>query len=141
MGDDLDTIIMGSTRCELQSLLGAMMGDSTEEFYKALDGEGRINLLSPRRQSTGASPAPATTISRPESTPTARALANILSWQAIPRPDTELPHLARAHSSEGETSTSLHTSTLCRAGGSTTTERASRWTSSDHSLPACTAVA
>jgi hypothetical protein len=35
-----------------------MMGGSTEEFYTTSDGQGRIDLPSPRRDVAGASPAP-----------------------------------------------------------------------------------
>jgi hypothetical protein len=71
MVDGSDSIIMGSARGGPPSPLWAMMGDSVEEFHAASDGEGRIDLPSLRRHNTGASPAPATTISRLESNPTA----------------------------------------------------------------------
>jgi hypothetical protein len=77
MGDGSDAIVMGSTRGGPTSPLRAMMGDSVAEFHMALDGEGRIDLLSTRMYGMGASLAPATTISRLESTPTARALMTI----------------------------------------------------------------
>jgi hypothetical protein len=57
----------------------------------ASDGEGRIDLPSPSRRGMGASLAPITTISWSESTPTAQATMTIPSWQAMPRPDTDLP--------------------------------------------------
>jgi hypothetical protein len=58
-----NTIIMGSARGGPLSPLRAMMGDSAEEFNIASDGEGRIDLPSPRRCSLMSSPVPATTIS------------------------------------------------------------------------------
>jgi hypothetical protein len=48
MGDGLDAIVMGSTHSGPLSPLRAMMGDSAKEFHMALNGEGRIDLLSPR---------------------------------------------------------------------------------------------
>jgi hypothetical protein len=39
-----------------------MMGDSTEGFPKAPNGEGGIDLLSSRRHGLGVQPTPATTI-------------------------------------------------------------------------------
>jgi hypothetical protein len=79
LGDGLDAIVMGSTRGRPPSPLRATMGDSTKEFHTTSDGEGRTYLLSPRRHHTGASPTSATTISRSESTPPARASTNIQS--------------------------------------------------------------
>jgi hypothetical protein len=70
--------IMGSTHGGTPSPLWAMTGDSVEEFHTALDGEGRIDLPSPRRHDMGASTAPATTIPWLETTPTAQALTTIL---------------------------------------------------------------
>jgi hypothetical protein len=91
MGDGSNAIVMGSTCGEPPSPLWAMMGDSVAEFHMASDGEGKINLLSTRRYVMGASPAPATTISRLESTPTARAPVAIPSRQAMPWLDTNRP--------------------------------------------------
>jgi hypothetical protein len=79
MRDGLDTIIMGSAHDGPLSTLQEMMGDSTKEFHMTSNGEGRIDLPSPRRHGAVASPAPATTISRPASTPTAQALMTIPS--------------------------------------------------------------
>jgi hypothetical protein len=96
MGDGSDAIIMGSAYSGPPSPLQAMMGDSTEEFHMALGGEGRINLPSPRRRGTGASPAHATTISRSESTLTSEGTMTIPPRQALPQPNTDLP-LERCH--------------------------------------------
>jgi hypothetical protein len=78
MGDSSGAAVMSSTRGGTPSPLWTMTGDSIEEFHTALDGEGRINLPSPRRHSTGASTAPTTTIPWPETTPTAQAMMTIL---------------------------------------------------------------
>jgi hypothetical protein len=91
MGDDSDAIVMDSTHGGPPSSLRAMMGNSTEEFHTASDGEGRLNLPSPRRHDTGDSPAPATTISWPESTLTTQSTMTIPQRQATPRLDTDLP--------------------------------------------------
>jgi hypothetical protein len=61
--DGSNTTIMGSTHNRPPSSLWAMIGNSTEEFYMASNGEGGIDLPSPRRHGTGASPAPTITIS------------------------------------------------------------------------------
>jgi hypothetical protein len=61
--DGSDTAAMGLTHCGLPSPLWAMIGDSTEEFHTASDGEGGFGLPSPQRHDTGASLAPATTMS------------------------------------------------------------------------------
>jgi hypothetical protein len=90
MGDGSDTIVMASTCGGPPSPLWAMTGDSIEEFHKTSNGEGRIDLPSPRRHDTVASPAPATTTSWPESTPAAQATKNILLRQATPWLDTDL---------------------------------------------------
>jgi hypothetical protein len=100
------TIVMGSTHGGPPSPLWAMTEDSTEEFHMASDGEGRIDLPSPRRHGTGASPAPATTRLWPEKTLTARAMVTTLPW-----PDTDLPPRATAHWSGGEMSTSPRSAT------------------------------
>jgi hypothetical protein len=47
-----------------------MIGDSTEEFHMASDGEVGLDLPTHRRHGLGASPAPATTMLQPENTPT-----------------------------------------------------------------------
>jgi hypothetical protein len=58
MGNGSDAIVIGSARSRPPSPLRAMMGGSTEEFYTTSDGQGRIDLPSPRRDVAGASPAP-----------------------------------------------------------------------------------
>jgi hypothetical protein len=78
MGDGSSAAIMDSTRGGTLSQLRAMLGDSVEEFHMASDGEGRIDLPSPRRHHTGASTAPATTIPWSEITPTTQAMMTIL---------------------------------------------------------------
>jgi hypothetical protein len=75
--DGSDTAIMGSTRNGPLSPLQVMIGDSTEEFHMASDREGGIDLPSPRRDSTEASPAPATTISWLKDTSTTQATVTI----------------------------------------------------------------
>jgi hypothetical protein len=80
MGDGSGVAVMGSTRSGTLSLLWAMIGDSIEEFHMASDGEGRIDLPSPRRHSTGASITPTTTIPWLETTPTTQAMMTILPW-------------------------------------------------------------
>jgi hypothetical protein len=70
IGDGSGATVMGSTRSRTPSPLWAMIGDSVEKFHTASDGEGRIDLISPRRHGTGASTAPATTIPWPDTTPT-----------------------------------------------------------------------
>jgi hypothetical protein len=77
MGDGSDAAIMGSTHGKTPFLLRAMIEDSVEEFHMTLDGEGRIDLPSPRRQSMGASIIAATTMSWPETTPIAQAMMTI----------------------------------------------------------------
>jgi hypothetical protein len=71
LGDGSDAIIMGSAHDGPLSPLRAVTGDSVEEFHTTSDGEGRINLPSPRSHGTGALCAPTTAISWPESTLTA----------------------------------------------------------------------
>jgi hypothetical protein len=89
---------MGSAHGGPPSPLRAMTGDSAEELHTASDGEGRIDLPSPRTSGMGASPTPATTISWPESTPIAQAIATILPRQPTPRSNTDLPiERQRAH--------------------------------------------
>jgi hypothetical protein len=61
MGDG-SGVAMGTTRGGTPSPLWAMIGDSIEKFHTASDGDGRIDLPSPRRHDTGASTTPATTI-------------------------------------------------------------------------------
>jgi hypothetical protein len=78
MGDGSGAAVMGSTHSGTPSLLSAMTGDSVEEFHMTSDREGRIDLPSPRRHGTGASTAPATTISWSETTLTAQAMMTIL---------------------------------------------------------------
>jgi hypothetical protein len=68
MGDGSDAIVMGSGHGEPPFPLRAMTGVSAEELHTTSDEEGRIDLPSPRRCSTGASLTPTTTISWPEST-------------------------------------------------------------------------
>jgi hypothetical protein len=75
--DGLDATTVGSTHGEPQSPLQAMTGDSIGEFLKASDGEGGLNLLSPRTRGTGASFTPATTMSWLENTPTTQAMTTI----------------------------------------------------------------
>jgi hypothetical protein len=78
MGDSLGAAIMGSTHGETPSPLSTMIGNSIEEFHMALDGEGRIDLPTSRRNGTRASTAPATTMVWPETTLTAQAMMTIL---------------------------------------------------------------
>jgi hypothetical protein len=58
MGDDSPAVVMGSTRDGLPSSLRARIGNSTKEFHMTSNGEGRIDLPSPRRHDTGALTAP-----------------------------------------------------------------------------------
>jgi hypothetical protein len=74
-----------------------MTGDSTEEFHTASDREGMIDLPSPSRHDMGALLTPSTTISWPESTPIAQAIATIPLW-----PDTDLPLEGRHAHKEGK---------------------------------------
>jgi hypothetical protein len=74
MGDDSDAAVMRSTRGRPPSPLQAMTWDFTKEFHMTSDGEGRIDLPSPRRHGMGASTTPATTISWPEGTLTTQAM-------------------------------------------------------------------
>jgi hypothetical protein len=62
MQDGSGAIVMDSTCGGTPSLLWTMTGDSVEEIHIASDGEGRIDLPSPRKQGMGASTAPTTTI-------------------------------------------------------------------------------
>jgi hypothetical protein len=78
MGDGSDAIIIGSAHGGLLSPLRAMTGDFAEDFDTALNGEGRIDLPSPRKRGTGASPVHTTTTSWPESTLIAQAMTTIL---------------------------------------------------------------
>jgi hypothetical protein len=89
--DGSDAVVVGSSRSEPPSRLRAMIGDSLEEFHTASDGEGGVDLPSPRWHGTGASPTPATTISCPENAPTTHAMVTIPLQQAAPWPDTDLP--------------------------------------------------
>jgi hypothetical protein len=58
MGDSSNAAVMDSTHDRPPSPLRVMTGDSAEEFHTTSDGEGRIDLPSPRRHDTGASIAP-----------------------------------------------------------------------------------
>jgi hypothetical protein len=87
MGDSSDAAVIGSTRSGPPSPLRAMTGDSIEEFHTGTDGEGSVNLPSPRRHGTGALTTPATTISWSETSPTAQAMRTILPRQAVPEHD------------------------------------------------------
>jgi hypothetical protein len=58
MGDGSDAAVMGSTQGKPPSPLRAMTGDSTEEFHMTSNREGRIDVPSPIRNSTGAWTAP-----------------------------------------------------------------------------------
>jgi hypothetical protein len=60
---------MGSTHSGPPFLFQAMIGDSAEDFHTASDGDGGIDLPSPRRHGVGALPAPAKLISWSENTP------------------------------------------------------------------------
>jgi hypothetical protein len=51
--DGSDAAVMGSSHSRPPSPLCAMIGDSNEEFHTASDGEGWIDLPSPRRHNTG----------------------------------------------------------------------------------------
>jgi hypothetical protein len=90
MGDSSGAAIMGSTRSGTPSLLWDMTGDSIDEFHTASDGEGRIDLPSPRRHGTGPSTAPATTILWSETTPTAQAIKTILPRHVASRHEPRL---------------------------------------------------
>jgi hypothetical protein len=90
-GDVSGTIVADSTRGGPSSPPWTMMGDSIEEFPVASNGEGWIDLLSPKRHGTGAPPVSAMTIPRLENPPIARATATIPPWQATLRSDTNLP--------------------------------------------------
>jgi hypothetical protein len=90
-GDVLGTFVMDSARRGPPSPLWTMMGDSTEEFPTSSDGEGGIDLLSPKRHGTGAPPASPMTIPRPKNHPTAQATTTIPPRQATQRSDTNLP--------------------------------------------------
>jgi hypothetical protein len=57
---------VASTHNDASTLQWAMMEDSTEEFLTASNGEGSFSHPSPRRRSTGASFATATTTTRKE---------------------------------------------------------------------------
>jgi hypothetical protein len=91
MGDSSDAIVMGSAHGGPPTSLRAMTGDSIEELHTTSNGEGRIDLPSPRRRGMGAPPAPTTTILWLESTPTAHAIATILLQQVTPRLNIDLP--------------------------------------------------
>jgi hypothetical protein len=95
--DGSDAVVMGSTHSGPPSPLRAMIGDSTEEFHMASYGEGGIDLPSPRRHDTGASPAPAISISWPEDTPNTHATVMIPQWS-----DTDLPFKRRCAHQEGK---------------------------------------
>jgi hypothetical protein len=84
MGNGSDATNMGSTHGRPSSSLWAMTGDSTKEFHTASDGEGRIDLPSPRRHDTGGFNHPTTTILWLETTPTAQSMTTILPCQAAP---------------------------------------------------------
>jgi hypothetical protein len=71
---------MGSTPSGPPSPLRAMIGHSTEEFHMVSNEEGGINLPSPKRPDTSASPTPASTISWSENTLTPQAMAMIPPW-------------------------------------------------------------
>jgi hypothetical protein len=62
-GND-DTIFVGSTHSGASTPQRATMEDSTEEFLTASSRKGSLDHPSPRRRSTGASFAPATTTTR-----------------------------------------------------------------------------
>jgi hypothetical protein len=84
MWDGLGATIMVSTHSETPSPLRSMIGYSVEECHMTSDEEGRIDLPSPRKHGTGASSAPTTTISWPETTPPTQAMTTILPWQSAP---------------------------------------------------------
>jgi hypothetical protein len=69
----------------------AMIEDSTKEFLMVLIGEGSFNHPSPRRRSTGASLAPATTTPCKENAPATQATLMFPPWMAVPRPETIFP--------------------------------------------------
>jgi hypothetical protein len=77
IGDGSGAAIIGSTYGGTPSLLWAMIEDSVEEFHTASNGDGRIDLPSPRRHGTGSSTTLATIIPWPETTPTAKAMMTI----------------------------------------------------------------
>jgi hypothetical protein len=74
--DDSNAAAMGSTHGGPPSQL-AIIGDSTEEFHLASDEEGGLSLHYLRKHSMGASPAPVTTMSWPENTPTTQVMTMI----------------------------------------------------------------
>jgi hypothetical protein len=62
------------------------------------DKEGRLILPSPRRHDMGPLPAPATTMSWLENTPTTQAMTTIPMWPAVSQLDINLPFKRlRAH--------------------------------------------
>jgi hypothetical protein len=82
-GDVSGAIVVDSARGRLPSPPQIMMGDSAEEFPTTLNGEGRINLLSPKRHGMGAPPASAMTIPWLENPPTAQATTTIPPLQVM----------------------------------------------------------
>jgi hypothetical protein len=54
------------------------------------DGEGGLDLPSPRRHDTRASSAPATTMSGSENTKTTQAMMTLPPWPTPLRPNTDL---------------------------------------------------
>jgi hypothetical protein len=82
---------MGFTRSRPPSPLQAMIGESTEEFHTALDGEGGPGLPSSRRCSAGVQLTPTTTTSWLENTLTTLAMTTVPPRPETSWPDTDLP--------------------------------------------------
>jgi hypothetical protein len=70
IGDGSGAIVMGPARDGPPLLQQTMMGDPTEGFPTAPNGEGRTDLLFPGRRSVKAPPISTMTILRPGNSPT-----------------------------------------------------------------------
>jgi hypothetical protein len=77
---------MGLTHSVPPSPLRALIGDTTEEFHMASDGEEGSDLPSHRRNGARAPPALFTTTSLLENASTIHAMTTVPPW-----PDTDLP--------------------------------------------------
>jgi hypothetical protein len=92
-GSNEGAIFVGSTCSGASTPPRATIEDSTEEYLKALSGEGGIEHLSPRRRSTGALLAPTSTMTWKEAPSTMRFPLQI----AVPRPKTNYLSERRHH--------------------------------------------
>jgi hypothetical protein len=91
LGDGSGIVVMGPAHGGPPLTSQTMVGDSTEGFPMAPNGEWRTDLPSPRRHVMEAPPASTTTILWPENPPTDQATTTILPRQETPQSDANPP--------------------------------------------------